>query len=1020
MPALFTLMDTKPDIFAEHRHTQSSTFALHIIPPLHSNTEHAIALEATMQSLVLDQQHPIALELAGTTERRSFILRATSQATLDHAEALLRAQYPQSEIRPLKAHEDPFRLDPDEDISAVELVAGTASFLPLRTWQEAQKEGTDPLLGLLAAIGHLPEHTRVITQLGLIPTVSDWSRWNLRRALESPLEVERRAKTRERMIALFTDNLSNTVLINIGMLVGLLFLVRSYIPKWVAGAITKIILGKGSQIPAAQFSQLILYVGGFLLLETLIILAYRIISKGSFMRRPLYDPDVVSQKISRMAYRTRLRLYVIGPKTSWSVQSVTQRKTDAGTQSKMREELMLRMVAAYRQFHMANGAFFVPKRISARSAVQLLTVSPQGDAGWAKGLRYSRHMISVDALATLWHMPAPQALPELALVEHRRARTLLIPPAVTHQCQGRPAIGYSEHAGYRQPFALTPEFFTFHTLFGGKAGEGKSTFIQYVAQEAMQLGGLVLIDPFGDLCEQALKIVPAERAEDVVFIDLSDTHYSVGLNPLDVTLGHGRDKFITDLLKMLAQIWMTSWNAKMENAFEMSLRTLFEANRILVAQDAQHGPSLQYTLLDILPLLTNANFCHTILQDISDDYLHRWWREYYEPLSSVQQRDVINPIATKMAKFESLIARRILGQSVSTLNIPRMIEERKIILFKLARGIVGNEVASMIGATLLSLIQNTLEVQEKQQHIGTTRLPIIIDEFHRVAGADYRTLSELHKYGATFFLSTQSFEYLQKINPLLWPTLQANVRQFVAFNMSAQDANLITKELGVDQEDILHLDISTCYVSVIAAGRRQPTFSLKLNPPSTVNSVLAESVRTRCRVRYTCPVAEVDKRLSDAMLRSIRMVPHPDAHLSQLPDLLSPSDPTPVTPLALSRKDPTSQQLDEEENEGTEYRVRREHPGNVETTRCLEAYQEQSKQWSNPEDIEHMEKEATPQDLLEQLESWEGLSDEQREELELMEIEAYNVAEEEANDISDELEAENKSQCAKKHNWYIQ
>jgi hypothetical protein len=1009
MPASFTLMDTKPDLFTDHHHTRWSTFALHIIPPLHSSTEHTIALEATMQSLVLDQQHPIALELAGTIERRSFIVRATSQATLDHAEALLRAQYPQSEIRPLKAHEDPFRLDPDEDISAVELVAGTASFLPLRTWQEAQKEGSDPLLGLLAAIGHLPEHTRVIAQLGLIPAVSDWSRWNLRRAVENPLEPERRAKGRERMIALFADSVGNSVLINICILVGLLALVRSSIPKWVPDAIIKIILGKSTQVPAAQLDQLSLYVVGIILLEALIVLAYMIISKNIFKHRALYDPKVVSQKISRMAYRTRLRLYVIGPKASLSTQYVIQRKAGANAQSKMRKELLLRMVAAYRQFHMANGAFFVPKHISTQSAVHLLTVSPRGDAGWAKGLHKSRHMISVDALATLWHMPAPQALPELALVEHRRARTLLIPPAVTHQCQDRPAIGYSEHAGYRLPFALTPEFFTFHTLLGGKAGEGKNTFIQYIAQEAMRLGGLVLIDPFGDLCEQVLKLVPVERAEDVVFIDLADTQYSIGLNPLDVTLKHERDKFITDLLKMLAQIWAASWNAKMENAFEMSLRTLFEANKILVTQDAEHGPGLQYTLLDILPLLTNANFCHTLLQEISDDYLHRWWHEYYEPLSAIQQRDVINPIATKVAKFESLIARRILGQSVSTLNIPRMIEERKIILFKLARGIVGNEVASMIGATLLSLIQNMLESQKRQQYIGTARLPIIIDEFHRVVGADYRTLSELHKYGATFFLGTQSFEYLQKINPLLWPTLQANVRQFVAFNMSAQDTTIISKELGVDPEDILHLDISTCYVSVLAAGRRQPTFSLKLNPPSVVNTALAESVRTRCRVRYTCPVAEVDKRLSDAMLRSIRMVPQPDAHLPQSPDLLPPSDPTPMSPLALSQKDPTLQQSDERVNEGAEYRVRRKHPGYREATSRLEAYQEQSEQWSNLEDIEHMEEEATSQDLLEQLESWEGVSDEQREELELMEIEAYSAAEgEEANDILDGLEAADK------------
>jgi uncharacterized protein YigA (DUF484 family) len=325
---------------------------------------------------------------------------------------------------------------------------------------------------------------------------------------------------------------------------------------------------------------------------------------------------------------------------------------------------------------------------------------------------------------------------------------------------------------------------------------------------------------------------------------------------------------------MLAQIWATNWNSKMENAFEMALRTIFEANKILVEQDPENGPAQQYTLLDILPLLTNANFCRALLQRISDDYLHRWWREFYEPLSLIQQREVINPIASKVAKFESVIARRILGQSVTTLNIPQMIQERKIILFKLARGAVGSEVSSMIGATLLGLIQNTLEEQERGMYRGeTARLPIIINEFQQVAGANYRTLSELHKYGGTFFLATQSLDYLQKVNPLVWPALQANVRQITAFNMSTQDANLLSKELGVDPEDILHLDINTCYVSVLAAGRRQPTFSLKLQPPDAVDSVQAESIRTRCRVRYTNPVAEVDERLSAAMLRSIRLAP---------------------------------------------------------------------------------------------------------------------------------------------------
>ena len=936
----------------DNRQEALTSLALQIIPPLHSNNEHSIALEATMQSLVLDRQHPIALELAGTSERRIFIVRATTQAALDNVEALLRAQYPQSAIRPLQAHEDPFRLEQDEAITAIELIAGSASFLPLRTWQEAQKEGTDPLLSLLAALGYLPERTRVIAQLGLIPAESNWSRGNLRRAIQNPLEPEREARDRQRMVAVWSGgNYSNILIINIGALITLLFLIRAYIPSWVGDALREILVGKLSQVSASHMFQLILFIGGTFLLEALIVFIY-VMTRTRLKNRSLYDPNVVAQKISRMAYRTRLRLYAIGPQTSGNVRSHLNRLSNAREQAKVREGLVLRMVAAYRQFNMANGAFFVPQHIPGREAEKLLGNSVIGGAGWQHGLRASHHLIGVDALASLWHMPHPEALPELALVEHRRSRTLLIPPTVTRQCQEGLPIGYSEHAGYRLPFALNSEFFTYHTLISGKAGEGKSVFMQHIAREAMRSGGMVLIDPFGDLCESILQLVPPERAEDVVFIDLADTTASVGLNPLDVTLGHKRDKFIADLLKMLAQIWASSWTSKMENAFEMSLRTLFEANKILIAQDPQDGPGLQYTLLDILPLLTNMNFCHTLLQEIQDDYLHRWWREYYEPLSPVQQRDVINPIAAKVAKFESVIARRILGQNVSTLNIPQMIQDRKIMLFKLARGMVGNDVTSMIGATVLGLIQNTLEESEEPNSAGNTRLPIIIDEFQRVAGADYRTLSELHKYGVTFFLATQSLEYLQKINPLLWPTLQANVRQTIAFNMSTDDAALLYKDLGVDQEDILHLDISTCYVSMIAAGRRQPTFSLKLNAPAVVNSTLATSIRTRCRVRYTCPIAEVDKRLREAMLRSIRM------ESDSLPLHYLSEDSAPDAPLKLAP--PREAQL-----EGGRYRQRREQEKSVEHGLRITQYQAKKNEWSNQEDISMME-ETSPSDVLEE------------------------------------------------------
>ena len=74
-------------------------------------------------------------------------------------------------------------------------------------------------------------------------------------------------------------------------------------------------------------------------------------------------------------------------------------------------------------------------------------------------------------------------------------------------------------------------------LIGGKSGEGKSTLMQHLALRSMrEKKGLILIDPHGDLAEQVLRLVPAERFDDVVFIDLSDEAFACGINPLDVMM----------------------------------------------------------------------------------------------------------------------------------------------------------------------------------------------------------------------------------------------------------------------------------------------------------------------------------------------------------------------------------------------------------------------------------------------------------------------------------------------------
>ena len=386
----------------------------------------------------------------------------------------------------------------------------------------------------------------------------------------------------------------------------------------------------------------------------------------------------------------------------------------------------------------------------------------------------------------------------------------------------------------------------------------------------MAQGGVVVIDPHGDLVDHILALVPEHRSQDVVLVDLSDERHVIGLNPLDAAQGRGRDKAVSDLLKTLAHIWASSWGSRMETAFAYALRTLFEVNRVHVAQGE---PQRQYTLLDVMLVLTNESFCHALLEQIDDPFILRWWHLYYDPLNEQMQRDRSDPVLSKVAKFESVLARRIVGQATSTVNLTECIEQEKIVLVKLAKGVVGDDVARLLGATLLGLLQITLEEQGNLVEMQRKHLRIIIDEFQVLQGVDWGALAELRKYGAAFYLATQSLEYLADVDTSLLHVVLANVKQYIVFHMSAQDAQAIHMELGVEPEDIVNLDRYMCYVKLMYLQHRQSTFSMTLLPPRTGDMQRAEQVREASQKQYTVPADVVDGQVREALAGALLLMP---------------------------------------------------------------------------------------------------------------------------------------------------
>ena len=495
--------------------------------------------------------------------------------------------------------------------------------------------------------------------------------------------------------------------------------------------------------------------------------------------------------------------------------------------------------------------------------------------GWASDLRRSTHLLSVADIASLWHLPQAQDLADLPYVERARARTALAPSELTLGNGWK--IGTSSHAGHCVPVFLPEECLRHNLLAVASTGKGKSTLFQHLAQAVCALRassdrtvapGLAFIEPHGDVVHALCGLLPASERDNVVLVDLANTDYPVGINPLDM-VGKDRDKVVDNLITIAEHLWAASYGSRTENVLEYALKTLADANELLIQTDPYQGPDRQYTLLDVVPLLRAASFRHAVLEQVRDSLLNDWWQHYYEPMDAHQQREITSSVITKLSKFaSSRVARRILGQPRSTIDLREVVRSGKLLLINTASGVVGADLSELIGIVLLGLFEAALAEQAALSPELRRRYLVLIDEFQVYRGANYQgMLAELRKYGGSFALATQSLAYLDRLERTLRATVLANIDHLFAFHMAGEDARLLHELDGIAEEDITNLDDFQCYVKLSLGGHRLPVFSLNLDAPPQPDEEVAQLVRLRSQQRDARPAGVVDDLIRQIQAR---------------------------------------------------------------------------------------------------------------------------------------------------------
>ena len=251
-----------------------------------------------------------------------------------------------------------------------------------------------------------------------------------------------------------------------------------------------------------------------------------------------------------------------------------------------------------------------------------------------------------------------------------------------------------------------------------------------------------------------------------------------------------------------------------------------------------------------------------MLKKVSDPYLLEWWARDFGRWHAQYKAEALAPVQTRLSYYaSSKRARAILGQRRSTIDLRRTILDGGVLLVSTSQGTVGRDVAALVGASLLNLVDAVIREQGSLPLEKRRGALVVVDEMQSMPGVDYESmLSELGKFGASFILATQSLAKLDDLSRTMRDTLLANVGCLAVFQVSGSDARHLVWELGkerVTEDDITSLPVHHCYVRATVGKERMPAFSMMVRKPEEGDPETAARIR-EAATAYTVSARQAD------------------------------------------------------------------------------------------------------------------------------------------------------------------
>ena len=285
------------------------------------------------------------------------------------------------------------------------------------------------------------------------------------------------------------------------------------------------------------------------------------------------------------------------------------------------------------------------------------------------------------------------------LVEFRTRRTkMLTPPREMSElsnqsCAEKKIIGVNNAFGFKQPIYLSEKDLRQHVNIVGQIGTGKTTLLKsMILGDIANDKGVAVIDPHGDLFNELLDFIPKRRVKDVVLVDPLDMAFPMGFNLLACSDLSQRIFIAREIKAIMHRLLHDSFDEISNNCIGPVFYKHVQIDLLL----AMSNPDNPGTLLEFYKIFQHTDYWIRWLPlKWNDPMLEDWVKEVLPNMEYTFRTRTDNTSMGEYvgSKFDEFILdpwlQLIFGQKESTIDLGDIMDNGKILLINLVKGLLG-------------------------------------------------------------------------------------------------------------------------------------------------------------------------------------------------------------------------------------------------------------------------------------------------------------------------------------------